>query len=34
MGEERTGVIEDTESDTGIVSDLGEGDREIEIITE
>ena len=27
-------MIEDTESDTRIVSDLGEGDGEIEIITE
>ena len=27
-------MIEDTESDIGIVSDLGEGDGEIEIITE
>ena len=34
MGEERIEVIEDTESDTRIVSDLREGDREIEIITE
>ena len=34
MREERIGLIEDTESDTGIVSDLGEGDGEIEIITE
>ena len=34
MGEERIEVIEDIESDTGIVSDLGEGDGEIEIITE
>ena len=33
MGEERIEVIEDTESDTKIVSDLGEGDGEIEIIT-
>ena len=34
MGEERIKVIEDTDSDTGIVSDLEEGDGEIEIITE
>ena len=34
MREERIEVIEDTELDTGIVSDLGEGDGEIEIITE
>ena len=34
MGEERIEVIEDTESDTEIVSDLGEGDGEIEIIIE
>ena len=34
MGEERIGVKEDTESDTRIVSDLGEGDGEIERITE
>ena len=34
MEEERIEVIEDTESDTGIVSDLREGDGEIEIITE
>ena len=34
MGEERTRVIEDTESDTGIVSDLREGDGEIKIIME
>ena len=34
MGEERIEVIEDTESDTRIVSDLREGDEEIEIITE
>ena len=33
MGEERIDVIEDTESDTGIVSDLREGDGEIKIIT-
>ena len=34
MGEERIEVIEDTESDIGIVSNLEEGDREIEIIIE
>ena len=34
MGEERIEVIKDTESDTGRVSDLGEGDGEIERITE
>ena len=34
MREERIEVIEGTESDTGIMSDLGEGDGEIEIITE
>ena len=34
MGEERIEVIEDTELDTGIVSDLREGDGEIEIIIE
>ena len=34
MEEERIEVIEDTESDTGIVSDLGEGDGKIKIITE
>ena len=27
-------MIEDTESDIGIVSDLGEGDEEIEIMVE
>ena len=34
MGEERIEGIEGTESDTGIMSDLGEGDGEIEMITE
>ena len=34
MGEERIEVIEDTKSNTGIVSDLKEGDGEIKIITE
>ena len=34
MGEERIEVIEGTESDTGIMSDIGEGDGEIEMITE
>ena len=34
MGEERIEVIEHTKLDTGIVSDLREGDGEIEIITE
>ena len=34
MGEERIKVIEDTESDTGIVSDLREGDGEMKIIVE
>ena len=33
MREERIKVIEGTELDTGIMSDLGEGDGEIEIIT-
>ena len=33
MGEERIEDIEGTESDTEIMSDLGEGDGEIEIIT-
>ena len=33
MGEERID-IEGTESDTGIMSDLGEGDGEIKMITE
>ena len=34
MGEERIELIEDTESDIGIVSDIREGDGEIEIIIE
>ena len=34
MEEERIEVIEGTESDTGIMSDLGEGDGKIKIITE
>ena len=34
IGEERIEVIEGIESDTEIMSDLGEGDGEIEIITE
>ena len=34
IGEERIELIEDTESDIRIVSDLGEGDGEIEIIME
>ena len=34
MGEERIEVIEGIESDTGIMSELGEGDGEIEMITE
>ena len=34
MEEERIEVIEGTESDTGIMSDLGEGNGEIEMITE
>ena len=34
MEEERIEVIEGTESDTGIMSDLREGDEEIKIITE
>ena len=34
IGEKRIEVIEDTESDIGIVSDLKEGDGKIEIITE
>ena len=33
-GKERIEVIEDTELDTGIVSDLREGEEEIEIIIE
>ena len=34
MREERIEVIDGTESDTGIMSNLGEGDGEIKIITE
>ena len=34
MREEKIEVIEDTKSDTEIVFDLREGDREIEIIIE
>ena len=34
MGEERIEVIEGTESDTGIKSELGEGDGKIEMIME